>query len=843
MAESNIHHLAKELLEKISTKGLLKQSDAVEFIKEQSGLSYLKTTKTGKLSIARKLRRKLQSLAGDSISWNPGHRGWVYTGDSSTISMAEEGKNGQEDIDRLKMDNKQSSSSKNNRLYSEDNDNESASIESAEQGIRQVPCAVKPQKIPEGADNDHPSLYLNRELGWLDFNWRVLYQAMDERHPLLERVKFLGITSSNLDEFIQKRVGGLKRQEAAGVSQTSPDGRSPAEQIALVQQEAYRMHKRIEQIWSNDLVPELKEAGIKISGYHQLSNEQRKQADKYYMAHIYPILTPLAVDPGHPFPFISNLSLSMAIILKHPDRDAKHFARVKIPSNQHRFIWVHDKTNKWHFVPIEDLIKNNVQNLFRGMKIVDAYLFRVTRNADIRREEEEADDLLSMISEELRERRFAPVVRLEVENSMSNHVLNFLKEELGLDDKDIYRVKDTMDLTAAFEIAGRDIEKYEFKKWNPVVPNRLHHEGATADEESIFDIIQKGDILVHHPYDSFAASVQRLIEEAANDPKTIAIKQTLYRTSENSPIVKSLMRAAESGKQVAVLVEVKARFDEANNIEWGKMLENAGVHVTYGLVGLKTHAKVALVIREEHKGPRTYCHVGTGNYHVKTAGIYTDLGLISCDPDLGYDVTNLFHYLTGYAPEQHYKKLIVAPVEMRQRFYKLIEREIEIQNNGGEGHIIAKMNALDDVGIIQKLYKASQHGVKIDLIIRGHSRLRPSLESYSKNITIISIIGRFLEHERVWYFRNNGNDDVYMGSADWRNRNLSGRVEAIVPITAIKLKDRIKRILFRALEDNRLAWDMHADGSYTQRKPKEGEEVRNFHKILMADALKRTKSH
>jgi len=858
MPDTSIHHLAEQLYEKISNEGLLKQNDAVEIIKEKSGLSYLKTTKTGKLSIARKLRRKLQSLAGNSITWNPGHRGWVYTGKKVSTDTPE-GDHIESDLDSgsntntaiiTKREGKKSSSSrvgekadtkakvdKNRKTKSEQT---TGSVTQHPENIR---CAVNPRPIPKDAGNDHPSLYLNRELGWLDFNWRVLYQAMDDRHPLLERVKFLGITCSNLDEFIQKRVGGLKRQEAAGVSQTSPDGRSPAEQIALVQQEAYSMHKQITRVWTNDLVPELEKAGLKISGYHQLSDEQRKQADKYYMAHIYPILTPLAVDPGHPFPFISNLSLSMAIILKHPDRDAKHFARVKIPSNQHRFIWVHDKNYKWHFVPIEDLIKNNVQNLFRGMEIVDAFLFRVTRNADIRREEEEADDLLSMISEELRERRFAPVVRLEVENSMSGHVLNFLKEELGLDDKDIYHVNGTMDLTAAFEIAGRDIEKLTFPKWNPVVPKRLHHEGNTADEECIFDIIQKGDLLVHHPYDSFAASVQRLIEEAASDPKTIAIKQTLYRTSENSPIVKSLMRAAESGKQVAVLVEVKARFDEANNIEWGKMLENAGVHVTYGLVGLKTHAKVALVIREEHKGPRTYCHVGTGNYHVKTAGIYTDLGLISCDPDLGYDVTNLFHYLTGYAPEQHYKKLIVAPIEMRQRFYDLIEREIEIQQNDGKGHIIAKMNALDDVGIIQKLYKASQNGVKIDLIIRGHSRLRPSLESYSKNISIISIIGRFLEHERVWYFRNKGNDDVYMGSADWRNRNLSGRVEAIVPITAPKLKQRVKRILFRALEDNRLAWDMHADGSYTQRQPKEGEKVRNFHKILMEDALERTKGH
>jgi len=811
MQQKKVTEIAEWLYGKIKQHGLLKQTDAADLIKEHFGSSYLKKTKNGRYSIIRKVRRKLQQVAGEDVTWNAGHRGWVFNGLIESIPAHS---TGQPEIPA------------GDRQVTITHDTE-------------LPRAVKPEHVPEEVDNDHYSLYLNRELGWLDFNWRVLYQAMDKRHPLIERIRFIGITCSNLDEFIQKRVGGLKRQKAAGVSETSPDGRSPEEQIRLVQREAYKMHQKVTEEWHNEIQPELKQAGIKISRYKELTKKQQKQADKYYMDHIYPVLTPLAVDPGHPFPFISNLSLSMAIILKHPDRDATLFARVKIPSNQHRFIWVHDKNYKWNFVPIEDLIKHNMQNLFRGMEIQDAFLFRVTRNADIRREEEEADDLLSMISEELRERRFAPVVRLEVEEHITDNVLKFLTEELGLESPDIYKVKGLFDLTAAFELVDLDMPEYKFKKWQPVVPKRLHHEGETTEEECIFDIIQKGDILVHHPYDSFSASVQRLIEEAANDPKTIAIKQTLYRTSENSPIVKSLTKAAEVGKQVAVLVEVKARFDEANNIEWGKMLENAGVHVTYGLVGLKTHAKVALVIREERKGPRTYCHVGTGNYHVKTASIYTDLGLLSCDNDLGYDVTNLFHYLTGYAPEQQYRKLMVAPVEMRDRFYELIEREMKHQQKNGNGRIIAKMNALDDVGIIQKLYEASQKGVRIDLIIRGHSRLRPGLKHYSENIRLISIIGRFLEHDRVWYFANNGHEEVYMGSADWRNRNLSDRVEAVIDIEEPALKKRIKKMLLLALKDNRLAWEMKPDGSYRQRTPQESEKEYNFHELLMQQAVER----
>jgi polyphosphate kinase len=422
---------------------------------------------------------------------------------------------------------------------------------------------------------------------------------------------------------------------------------------------------------------------------------------------------------------------------------------------------------------------------------------------------------------------------------MDEGVLNLLKNELKITDSDIIPIDGLLDLTACFSLANRNLPNLKYPKWSPVIPKPLFHEGETEEEQCIFDIIRKGDLLVHHPYESFSASVRRLIEEAADDPDVLAIKQTLYRTSEDSPIVKALIRAAEKGKQVAVLVEVKARFDEASNIEWGKMLENAGVHVAYGLVGLKTHAKVALIVRRENNKHVTYCHIGTGNYHVETAEVYTDLGLLSNDPDLGYDVTNLFHYLTGYAPQQQYKKLLVAPHSLRKTFNRLIDREIELAEVGKKGRIIAKMNALDDIEIIKRLYKASRAGVQIDLIVRGHCRLRPQLKQYSENINIISIIGRFLEHDRIYLFGNDGDPKIYIGSADWRFRNLDERVEAIVPIDLPALQKRIISILKKALKDNRLGWDMHSDGSYTQRRPKDGQKEKNFHTMMMKNARKR----
>lgn len=702
-----------------------------------------------------------------------------------------------------------------------------------------VPTAVSPQPVPEGASLDHPSLYFNQELGWLDFNWRVLHQALDERTPLLERVRFVAITASNLDEFFQKRVGGLKRQEAAGVRKLSPDGRTPTEQLALIRQAAIVMHQTMSEAWEKKLKPALYErANIEICDYEDLSPERQKLLHVYFQNQVYPILTPLAVTPGQPFPFISNLSLSLAIMMKNPKRETIHFARLKVPTILGRWLPL-EQNDRVRLLPIEQLIGRHIDEMFRGMEIISVHAFRVTRNADINRDEEEADDLIAMISEELRERRFASIVRLEVEKEMPGEVRRLIMRESKLQPEDVYEVDGLLDLSSCFYIADLDYPQFKYASWKPVVPRQLHQKKEFKQTEDIFSIVRRGDLLVHHPYDSFMVSVQRLIAEAADDENVLAIKQTLYRTSDESPIVKALMHAAESGKQVAVLVEVKARFDEANNIEWGQMLEDAGVHVNYGLVGLKTHAKVMLIVRQEKEGLRTYCHIGTGNYHPKTARLYTDLGLLTCDPVLGHDVVNLFHALTANVLDQPYKKVMVAPQHMRREFYQLIRQEITFQKEHGNGRIIAKMNALDDVGMIQELYRASQAGVQIDLIIRGHSRLRPQLAGYSENIRIISILGRFLEHDRIFYFHNNGRLLTLIGSADWRNRNLKDRVELIAPIEEPALQERLVQTLEDALNDNRLAWDLDAQGGYVQRCPAPGEAERNFHRVLMARALKR----
>jgi polyphosphate kinase len=707
-----------------------------------------------------------------------------------------------------------------------------------------VPSAVSPRPVPEQCSLDDPALYFNQELSWLDFNWRVLWLALDERTPLLERVRFAAITASNLDEFYQKRVGGLKRQRAAGVRKLTSDGRTPEEQLDLIREAAGLMHRTMTATWEQQLKPALEDqANVVISSYDDLNIEQRYMLREYFQTHFYPILTPLTVDPGHPFPFISNLSLSLAVLLRHPQWKTVHFARLKVPMNRGRWLRLPatEGDDRLYFLPVEQLIVHNISELFRGMDLLSAHPFRITRNADVRRDEEEAEDLLSSISAELRERRFASVVRIEVAREMPEYVRNLLMRELELTPAQVIEVDGLLDLTGCFQIADLDLPKLRYRPWEPVIPTRLAQEGQTKDTRTIFAIIRQGDLLAHHPYESFAASTQRFVEEAAADPGVVAIKQTLYRTSDESPIVAALVRAAEQGKQVAVLVEVKARFDEANNIEWAQQLENVGVHVTYGVVGLKTHSKATLVVRQEPDGFRLYCHVGTGNYHPKTAKLYTDLGLLTCSPDLGYDIVNLFHSLTGYAPDQRYRRAIVAPRAMRGTFVRLIQQEIDFQQRHGNGRIIAKMNALDDVPIIQELYRASQAGVQIDLIIRGHSRLRPGLPGISENIRVISILGRFLEHDRIFYFHNNGTPHTLIGSADWRGRNLDERVELIVPVEEPALQQQLIDILQDALADNRLAWDLHSDGRYVLRWPGRDEAVRNYHETLMCQAVGRTK--
>lgn len=708
--------------------------------------------------------------------------------------------------------------------------------------VERLPRAVAPQPIPPEVELDHPSLFFNRELSWLDYNWRILHVAQNPRTPLLERVRFLGIAASNLDGFVRKRIGGLKRQAAADVTTLSPDGRTPEEQLALIAEAIQPLYRALGTTWKNQLSAALKEdIGLEVRDYRSLSVDQQEQLETYFRKNIFPILTPLAVDTGRPFPFISNMSLSLAVVLRHPERNSQHFARVKVPTSRKRWLPLEAPLQ---FVPIEQVIAHHVHELFRGMEVEGVYAFRVTRNADVRRDEEEADDLLELISERLRERRFAPVVRLEVEADMPNQVRAFLQDKLDIENQDLYVSDGLIDYSDVTSLADFHIPDERFRsdlrfpKWTPVVPPRLRQERGEPESASIFEVIQEDDVLVHHPYESFRGSVQRFIEEAAQDPQVLAIKQTLYRTSQDSPIVAALVEAAERGKQVAVLVEVKARFDEEENIEWGRKLEDAGVHVAYGLVGLKTHAQAAMVVRREGDELQTYCHISTGNYNTQTARRYTDYGLLTCDREIGHDLTNLFHYLTGYAPKQEYNRLLVAPQDMRDSFLELIRREIEHEKAGNDGRIIAKINELGDRTLISALYEASQAGVDIDLIVRGICRLRPGLEGLSDNIRVVSIVGRFLEHDRVFWFDNAGDPQVYISSGEWQRSRLDDRVEAAVPVGDPEHQERLRRALRYAIEDA-TGWALQADGRYVQRTP-ETEGTPGLQEALMREARERT---
>lgn len=695
-----------------------------------------------------------------------------------------------------------------------------------------LPKAASPRTVPEGAALDHPTLYFNRELGDIDFNGRVLWQAMDERNPLLERVRYLAIVASNMDEFFQKRVGGLLRQQAAGVVETSPDGRLPEEQLELIRRSTRELQRHMHELWETGLRPELKSAGVHVVQYDELNADERTRAERHFHSNIYPIVTPLAVDSGRPFPLISNLSLSLAVSLEPSTPGKNLFVRLKVPQSLGRWYEVGER----RYLPIEQLLRHHVRSFFPGMRVVGAWLFRVTRNADIRFNEEEAEDLISLIGEELRERRFAPVVRLEVESGMPVAIRDYLATHLKVSEGDVFESSGELELAHVAFFANLALPEHQFEPWWGITAKRIANHYQEHERTDMFALLRNEDVLVHHPYDLFSTSVLRFIEEAAVDPDVLAIKQTLYRTSDDSPIVAALTRAAERGKQVAVLIEVKARFDEQNNIEWGERLEAAGVHVSYGFVGLKIHTKILLVVRKETDRICTYCHIGTGNYNAKTAQLYTDLGLFTADEDVGADLVDLFHHITGYAPGQEYEQLLVAPWSMRDRFISLIQREVRVQDGGGTGRIIAKMNGLDDVPVIQELYRASQAGVSIDLIVRGHSRLRPGLPGFSENIRVMSIIGRFLEHDRIFYFGNGGDPDVFIGSADWKRRNLSDRIEAVIPVREPALKGRLVNILETALQDNRSAWDLHADGRYVQRRPGPGDAERGHQQRLAKSA-------
>lgn len=701
-----------------------------------------------------------------------------------------------------------------------------------------------------------PQYYFNREISWLEFNNRVLSEALDPRTPLLERLKFTAIFCANLDEFFMVRVAVLKQQVEANVAVLSADGQTPSEQLSEISKRLRPLVQQQDHLFEYTLKNLLVEQGIYLINYVDLNQEQRNYLHSYFEQNIFPVLTPLAVDPSHPFPYISNLSLNLAVVVRDPDTDKELFARVKVPQVFPRFLalpkelrYQEGKASIWTGVPLEQVVMHNLEALFPGMIIQECYPFRVTRNADISVEEDEADDLLLAIEEEVRKRRIGKsAVRLEIHSSTPSNIKDRIMRDLGLEAIDVYDVDGLLGHKDLFYFMSLPCPELKDTSWNPVTPAVLqglreivdgNEDGVLEqDGEDIFTLIRNNDILVHHPYHSFSASVQQFIAQAAHDAQVLAIKMTLYRTSGDSPIVNSLIAAAENGKQVAALVELKARFDEENNISWAKKLEQAGVHVVYGLVGLKTHTKVVLVVRKEGDKIRRYFHIGTGNYNPKTAKLYTDLGLLSCREDLGADITDLFNFLTGYSRQQSYRKLLVAPVSLRKRMLEMIDRETKQCKNGDTGRIVAKMNALVDKPIIEALYAASRAGVQIDLIIRGICCLRPDVPEVSENIRVISIIGRFLEHSRIFYFYNGGQEEVYIGSADWMTRNLTRRVEAVTPIDDPAIAKELEEILGIMLSDNRQAWELQSDGSYIQRRPASEEQENSTHEILMEKALK-----
>jgi len=688
--------------------------------------------------------------------------------------------------------------------------------------------SMKSSEEPSGSEK-----YLNREVSWLDFNYRVLELALDKTIPLLERVRFLAIFSANLDEFFMKRVGGLQRQQHARVTEATIDGLTPEQQLLAIHAHLRPMLEKHVSCWLDDLRPALEKQGVFIRDYDAMESLDQSSADEYFSRNVFPILTPLAVDPAHPFPFISNLSNSIGVILEHPDRKQKLFVRIKVPESLPRWVPLPAKNN---FVPLEQVIGGNLSLLFPGMKVLEYSPFRITRNADIEMDAEDADDLLQVVEQELRARRMARAVRVELAQSMSSAMREFIISGVEVDAHDIYPTRGPVDLTDLSLLANLDFPDLKFKPWLPTTPPRL-----SGDELDIFQVIRSGDVLVHHPYESFSDSVERFIAAAVMDPKVLAIKMTLYRTASDSPFLLSLIHAAESGKQVAVVVELKARFDEQRNVQVATTLETAGVHVVYGLLGLKTHTKIAMVVREESDGPRTYCHIGTGNYNARTAQTYVDLGFFTCDSQITGDVIDLFHYLTGRSLKRDYHKLLVAPVNMRERFILKIRREVEHARAGREARIVAKMNALQDAKIIDELYAASQAGVKIELFVRGFCCLRPGVAGMSENIRVISVLGRFLEHSRIYYFHNGGDEEFYIGSADWMYRNLEWRVEAVTPIETPSLRERLREILEIMRVHAEHSWQLGADGVWMPRAAEDGTRVTgDAQAALMALASKKT---
>lgn len=654
-----------------------------------------------------------------------------------------------------------------------------------------------------------PDRFLNRELSWIDFDARVLALASNPSVPLLERLKFVAIFSQNLDEFFQVRVAGLKDQVAAGLGNRTPDGRSARTQLREIRERLQLERRRAEDLLLRELAPQLADHGVEFASFAELDDAETEHLDRFFHDRVFPVLTPLAVDPGHPFPYISDLSLNLAVVVNDPVGGDQRFARVKVPNLLPRFVAMPDGRK---FVALEEIIAANLAVLFPGMTLGPHHAFRVTRNADLTLEEDEADDLLEAVELELRRRRFGRAVRLEVDDDVSSEILELLTRELDLDPEDVYLCTGPLDLGGLMSVHSIERPELKDEPWKPVTQARLA--GETPDQPAdMFAAIREGDVLLHHPYESFSTSVEEFIRQASRDPKVLAIKLTLYRTSSDTSIITSLVRAAERGKQVAALVELKARFDEKKNIGWARELENAGVHVVYGLKGLKIHTKTTLVVREEADGIRRYSHVGTGNYNPKTARLYDDLGLLTCDPDIGSDLTQLFNLLTGFARDPKFTKLLVAPQAVRPGIANLIAAEAE---HGTEGRIVFKMNSLVDPDLIDALYRASQAGTSIDLIVRGICCLRPGVPGLSENIRVRSIVGRYLEHSRLYHFgHGSGSGPIsYIGSADLMPRNLDRRVEALVPIEDEALQWRLQQIIDVQLSDDQLAWSLSPDSRW-----------------------------
>ena len=672
---------------------------------------------------------------------------------------------------------------------------------------------------------DAPELYLNRELSLLEFQRRVLDEAHDPINPLLERVKFLSIFSSNLDEFFMVRVAGLLKQVASGDQELGGDGRAASAQLQLIRQQVTQPAEASHQLWHQELRPALEKAGIRIAEFSRLTRGERAAADAFFLRNVFPVLTPLAFDGSRPFPHISNRSVNLAVVVRDPQGE-EHFARVKVPDTLPQLVRVNpastgpsteQDTPEVVFVWLEQLIAANLGHLFPGLKIVEAHPFRVIRDADVAIQELESDDLLETVEEAMRQRRFLAAVRLQASSGMPQKIVDILTSNLEVDPQQVYGIDNPIGFGRLAELASLNRPDLKDKPFTPFTPPIFGPEC----QEDIFALIRGEDILLHHPYDSFQPVVE-FLRQAARDPHVLAIKMTLYRVGRNSPVVAALLEASENGKQVAALVELKARFDEESNIEWARTLEDAGVHVVYGVVGLKVHSKIALVVRQEGDAIRRYLHLGTGNYNPSTARLYTDLGLLTCDEELAEDATYFFNALTGYSAKRVPEKLLVAPMNLTEKLEELIKREIKLQKNGEEGRLIFKMNALEDPKMIGLLYRASQAGVRVDLLVRGFCCLRPGVPGVSENIRVTSIVGRFLEHSRIYYFRNGGAEELYLGSADLMRRSLRHRVEIIFPVKSFSLIGRLKQLLSIYLADEAKARYLGSDGQYT-RSPKRNE--------------------